>query len=210
MVFSTLVTPAYIRNMLIETLTPERIAGIEESVLAQMPFWQSLVAKLIDIKKPLTHLRDYMVQHPLEAERLIIELLDQLEVREHLAEAIAGFTPETLDTDTQEALAQYLTTTTGDLLVDHRDNLRGLLENLSTSSTRVLSKALMKADYKKWLLARYPNYDETLAQWLSGRMLAHLDTQTLLNPVLKPLCHTLSMLVALFSGLLGVLLAALI
>ena len=166
-VFSTLVTPSYIRKSMVDSLSDDRILHIESVVLSQMPFWQSLLAKLLDLKKIFSLFREYLEQHPAEADQLILEMLDQLEVREHMTDAIAAFEPHKMDDETQQAVAAYLGTATTQLLVDHMNDLADLAKNLSPKSRRAITKALLKADYKTWLAARYPGYENGLARWIS-------------------------------------------
>lgn len=166
MLFSTLLTPDYIRQLIAEGLTESNIQRIEAGVSHQVGGLKGLLVRFMGIDQTLLKLRDFCEQHPQEAESHITETLDRMEIRERIAERISNFRFNELPTDTQEAIVGYLSGLLSETLIDHRAEVGQMVNEWSGSTSRVLINRLLQVNVKQWLSEKRPQLKGELARFI--------------------------------------------
>lgn len=167
-VFNMLITPDYIRRALIDALTGENIKVIEQAIQSRTGGLKGLLMKFVDLDRGLGEIRDFLYEHPAEANRLVLEWIDRLELREKLAEKIAVFSVEDLPPEVRQTLITYLGSMTLDLLVDYRTEIAGLVSGLSREASRAVAKSLIKTDYRSGIKSIRPELGHETAAFVHG------------------------------------------
>jgi uncharacterized membrane protein YheB (UPF0754 family) len=174
-IFDTLLTPAYLRQVLVEGLSDTNIMRIDKGLSEQVGGLKGLLMRFAGIDKGLLKLRDYLDTEPAEAESRITELLDQLEIREKLAERISNFSFEALPTETREALLAYATGILTETLVDHRQEIGEAVSRWSGRASRMMINRILQVDLRAWLNEKRPDLKLELARFLKRYLDRELD-----------------------------------
>lgn len=164
--FSTLLTPSYIRKLVTEGLTEGNILVIEKTVSQQMGGIKGFLVRFMGVEQMLTGLREHFRNEPDISERQITEILDRLEVRERLAERIARFSFADLPVETQVAVQQYLATLSTELLVDHHVEIRQAVAKWSQTGSRAVINRALQMNFKRWLNEKRPDVKREVARFL--------------------------------------------
>jgi len=166
MLFSTLLTSSYIRQLLTEGLTDSNIQRIQAGVTQQVGGLKGLLVRFMGIDQTLLHLREFCQNNPQESEEHITEVVDRMEIRERIAERISNFRFIDLPADTQQAVTGYLSALLSETLVDHRLEIAGLVSNWSGATSRLLINRLLQMNLKSWLNERRPKFKEDMARFI--------------------------------------------
>jgi uncharacterized membrane protein YheB (UPF0754 family) len=185
MLFSTLLTPHYLRQLLAEGLTESNIQRIESGVSHQVGGLKGLLVKFMGIEQTLLRLREFCEQQPQEAEAHITEVLDRMEVRERIAERISNFRFTELPAETQEAVAGYMSSILSESLADHRPEMTQMVTEWSGAASRMLINQLLQVNLKTWLNEKRPELKTEMARFLLRYL--NRELQSLLARVLPVL-----------------------
>lgn len=166
-VFATLFTPATLREILIEGLSDDNTKRLEHYLYNETTGLQSLLVRFVDVQKYLTQVRVYLLDHPTRAEGKILSFLDDLEVRERLAEKLEQYDWGNLTPDTKEAIAQFIDRCLIDTLLDHGTELTAVVTSWSPDVSRMITRFLVENDWLGWAIEQYIDVpDKPLATWL--------------------------------------------
>jgi uncharacterized membrane protein YheB (UPF0754 family) len=166
LLFSTLLTPAYMREMIVEGLNDTNITRIEHGVSSRIGGLKGLIVRMMGMDKSLAQLRDRFRENPEAAENELTELLDKLGAREKLAERISSFSFGELPQDAQEALLQHVAGILTENLSDHRQEISESVLSLSGKGSRMLINRMLQLDLKAWLNEKRPDLKRELARFL--------------------------------------------
>lgn len=186
LLFSTLLTPCSIRQMLSEGLTDGNILLIERGLSQQVGGVKGFLVRFMGVDQSLFKLRDFFRDHPEEADVHITNILDRLEVRERLAEKLSDFSFETLQPGTREAIFTYSASLMSETLSDHRQEIMAAVSNWSGQGSRMVINRLLQMDLRMWLNEKRPDLKANLArflhqylhrelEWMVGRILPFLN-----------------------------------
>lgn len=164
--FGTLITPAAIRKVLADGLTDQNIALVQKNLSRQIGGWKGFMVRWMGADNSLRKLRDFLNEEPEEAEARITELLDQVEMRERLAERLAGFTFAQLPEETQSVLRAYIAGLIQEGLVDHKAEIVALVAEWSRKGGRLLINKLLQTDLRAWLSDKRPELKRELARFI--------------------------------------------
>ncbi len=164
--FSTLLTPFYIRKMVVEGLTEGNILVIEKSLSEQMGGLKGFLVRFMGVEQMLTGLREFFRNEPEQAEAQITNILDRLEVRERLAERISRFSFVDLPADTQEVVRNYVAHLLTEVLTDNRVEISVALAGWSGLASRTVINRLLQMNLKLWLNEKRPDLKRDLARFL--------------------------------------------
>lgn len=165
--FLAVLTPTVVRELLIEALSETNAQRLERYLYSEASGLQSLLIRFVDFQKYLAQLRTFLLDHPEEAEDRILVLLDDLEVRERLAERLYSHDWDNLPLETQTAIGQFLDRCLMDTLMDHGPVLTGMLTALSPDISRMMTRFLVENDWLGWAATQYVDTPEQpLARWL--------------------------------------------
>jgi uncharacterized membrane protein YheB (UPF0754 family) len=183
--FNTLMTPPYLRQMLVEGLSEGNILMIEKGISSGIGGVKGVLVKLMGLDKTLMQLRDFCQDKPEESEQRITEMLDKLEVRERLAERISRFSFEELSPETRSAVLGYTVSMLSETLVDNRVEILATLESWSSRASRAVISQFLQLNVKTWLNEKRPDLKLQIARFLNRYLHRELElTITRLLPVL--------------------------
>lgn len=165
-IFGTMLTPEYLRQILVEGLSDTNIMRIEKGLSSQVGGIKGMLMRFAGIGKGLLKLRDWLDGEPEVVESRITEILDRLEIREKLAERINNFSFQELAPDTREALLAYATTVFVDAVVDHRPEINDAVSRWSGKASRMIINRLLQIDLKEWLNLKRPDLKRELAAFM--------------------------------------------
>lgn len=173
--FSTLLTPPYLRKIVVDGLTEGNILLIERSISQQVGGVKGFLARFMGIDETLQKLKDFFESQPTEAEARITDMLDKLEIRERLAERISNFAFEDLQPETQEAVIGYATSLLSEALSDHRPEITQAIANWSGAGSRMVINRLLQLNLKQWLNEKRPDLKRELARFLNRYLHRELE-----------------------------------
>jgi uncharacterized membrane protein YheB (UPF0754 family) len=176
LIFSTLLTPYYIRHLVAEGLTESNIQRIEHGVSRQVGGLKGLLVRFMGIDQTLLKVREFCASNPAEAEDHITEMLDRMEIRERVAERISNFRFAELPPETREAVTGYLSTMAAETLIDHRAEISGLVNAWSGTASRMLINRLLQFSLKKWLNEKHPELKREMARFIMRYLQRELKT----------------------------------
>lgn len=163
LVFNTALSPGKVRLFLVDLLTDTNNERIETLIRNQIHGLQGLLLRFLDIQKALQQLRDFLKEQPAGSEDLILELIDQLELREKTAQQLLAFSPQHLSGESLEHIKAYLSLSLKKALIQHRDELALALSNLSQEATHSLTKHLFTMD---WSDGNFPGFKRDAARFI--------------------------------------------
>jgi uncharacterized membrane protein YheB (UPF0754 family) len=160
-----LITPVNVRGVLIEVLTLENIDIVEETIRSRVGGVQGILMRFVDIKKGFYQFRQFLLVDVVEAERLIADMLEHLEVETKLAGRILKFSPQQLPVETLEGIKQHGAVVVKKLLVEHREEISQTLCNLGEEATHSITSTLMHIDYTQLSRSWLPGFKKDLARF---------------------------------------------
>jgi len=166
LIFSTLLTPYYLRHLISEGLTESNIQRIESGVSSQVAGLKGLLVRFMGIDKTLLNLREFCIGNPEAAEANIMEVLDRMEIRERVAERINNFRFAELPEETRSAVIGYLSSLLTETLADHRAEISGLVNAWSGTASRMVINRLLQVSLKTWLNEKHPELKGEIARFI--------------------------------------------
>lgn len=185
MLFSTLLTPHYIRKMLVESLTEGNILIIEKTLSQQMGGIKGFLVRFMGVEQMLTGMREHFRNEPEAAEQQITEILDRLEVRERLAEKVTRFSFSDLPVETRQGVENYIVTLIEETLTDHRPEIREAIASWSGTASRLVINRLLQVDLKLWLNEKRPDVKREMARFLDRYL--HRELEVMISRILPVL-----------------------
>lgn len=164
--FNTLLTPAYLRHMLVESLTESNILLVEKTLSTQIGGVKGFLVRFMGVEQTLAQLKTFCQEQPEEAEKRLTECLDRLEVRERLTERISRFSFADLPEETRLALMGYLGALMRETVSDHRADLERALASWSGQLSRLLVNRVLQLDVKRWLNESHPSLKPSVAVFI--------------------------------------------
>jgi uncharacterized membrane protein YheB (UPF0754 family) len=183
--FNTLLTPAYIRHMLVEGLSEGNILLIEKGISTQIGGVKGILVRFMGVEKTLTQLRDFCKAQPEDAEARITEFLDKLEVRERLAERVSQFSFAELQPETRDALLGYTVALLTETISDNRAEIQDTLAKWSGIASRMVINRVMQINLKSWLNEKRPDLKKELARFLNRYL--HRELALMIRGILPAL-----------------------
>jgi uncharacterized membrane protein YheB (UPF0754 family) len=183
--FSTLLTPPYLRQIIVEGLTDTNIVRIERGISQQLGGIKGLIARFIGIDQTLMKLRDFFESHPVEAEAQITSFLDRVEMRERIAERISSFAFEDLTDETRQAVLDYVASLVVETLSDNRAEITRAVSSWSGTGSRMLINRMLQINLKEWLNLKRPDLKVEIARFLNRYL--HRELELMISRVLPVL-----------------------
>ncbi|MCE3236554.1 MAG: hypothetical protein K0Q50_2745 [Vampirovibrio sp.] len=183
--FNTLLTPPYLRKMVVDGLTEGNILLIERGVSNQVGGVKGFLVRFMGIDDTLQKLKTFFETQPAEAEIQITEMLDKLEVRERLAERISGFSFSDLSVETRSAVLGYIASIVTETLADNRAEITEAVSNWSGTASRLLINRLLQLNLKTWLNEKRPDLKQELAAFLNRYL--HRELELMIGRILPVL-----------------------
>lgn len=183
--FNTLLTPPYIRKMVVDGLTEGNILLIERGVSQQVGGVKGFLVRFMGIDDTLQKLKTFFESQPADAEVQITETLDRLEIRERLAERISGFSFSDLAPETRQAVLGYIGSLVTETLSDNRTEITQAISNWSGTVSRLLINRLLQLNLKQWLNEKRPDLKRELAAFLNRYL--HRELELMIGRILPVL-----------------------
>lgn len=161
-----ILTPANVRQTLVDILTVENIEIIEEAIRSRVGGLTGLLIRFVDLKKGFYQLRQFLSDEVEEAEALIAEVLERFELEQKLTEKILQFSPQQLPVETLEDARQHINTMLKTLLIRHQNEIRQALGSLGEEATQSITSALMHIDYSQLSQNWLPGFKRDLARFI--------------------------------------------
>ncbi len=185
LLFSTLLTPPYLRKMVTDGLTEGNILLIERGISQQVGGVKGFLTRFMGIDETLHKLKAFFESQPAEAEAQITEMLDRLEIRERLAERISNFSFADLQTETQNAVIGYAVDLLSETLSDHRAEITQAIASWSGTGSRIIINRLLQLNLKQWLNEKRPDLKRELARFLNRYL--HRELELMIGRILPVL-----------------------
>lgn len=187
LLFTTLLTPYYLRIMLVDGLRDSNIQRIQTGLRQRISGLKGLLVRFMGIDQILLKIRLFCEEHPEQAEAYITDILDRMEVREKLAERISNFAFDDLPEDARQAIIVYFTAHFCDFMVDNRDDVTQAIATVGKAGSRMLINRLLQMNLKQWLSESRPELKQGIARFSSRYLRQNLATfiQRLL-PIVNP------------------------
>jgi uncharacterized membrane protein YheB (UPF0754 family) len=180
--FNTLLTPPYLRQIVVEGLTDTNIVRIEQGVVQQLGGIKGFIVRLMGLDKTLTKLRDFFESHPAEAEAQITDILDRIEIRERIAERINNFAFDDFSDETQSAVLDYMASIAIETLSDNRAEITQAISSWSGTGSRLLINRLLQINLKDWLNNKRPDLKLELARFFNRYL--HRELELMISRIL--------------------------
>lgn len=150
-VFGTFLTPAAIRQMLLESVAHAPTETLEKIIKQQLSGIAGMVIKFIDLKPVIERFKSTVIEEPQQFTRTVLQLLDQFEIREKLAERLTRFSWKDLPEQDRENIKHWINRFLEEWLQDDPDTLCQLLVNMGSGSSRLLMRGILQTDLLKML-----------------------------------------------------------
>ncbi|MEB3286266.1 MAG: hypothetical protein VKJ04_02065 [Vampirovibrionales bacterium] len=192
-VFSTFLTPKTIRAMAIEGLMSLPAERIETAIKQSLSGWSGLIGRFVDLKPVIEQMKLDLINKPELGTDLIIKAIDQMEVREKLAEGMSKLDWQRLDKNERAAICDWLNQFVDEWLQDDPNTLAMLVSSVLTSASRMLMALFLKTNWQQ------------LTQAVSIPYIDQRKRQQICLAMLRPLLVKISLFPMIFGFLMGLL-----
>lgn len=175
LMFSTILTPSYLRTVMAEGLSDETIEEINNALKRQVKGLRGVLMSFIDVKKGIYDFKYFLLGEPETAEQLILEMEDRLEVREKLVTQVMQFSPRQLPAESLEELRRFMVQYLRGVLVENREEIAGLVGSLSAEATHTLTNHLLQIDFKDWGERTLPGFKRDVARFVHTYLSKELE-----------------------------------
>ncbi|HEY9756291.1 MAG TPA: DUF445 family protein [Oculatellaceae cyanobacterium] len=143
-VMEAFVTPAKIRGIVINLLSPQNINAIDESIQVHAGGPYKILARIIGVKRVCYEWRNFLEKEPDQAERVVGDLIKRFGIRDQLAVGIANFDMRTLPLQTIAKLKQNVIEFVQTFLVQHRNEILEALTKVQGEAMAAVQAAIIR------------------------------------------------------------------
>jgi uncharacterized membrane protein YheB (UPF0754 family) len=138
------VTPAKVRGIVVNLLSPQNINAIDESIQAHAGGPYKILARIIGVKRVCYEWRNFLEKDPDSAERVISDLIKRFGIRDQLALSVSNFDMRTLPLQTIAKLKQNLIEFVQTFLVQHRHDLLEAITKVQGEAMAAVRSAIIR------------------------------------------------------------------
>ncbi|HEY9715062.1 MAG TPA: DUF445 family protein [Chroococcales cyanobacterium] len=136
-------TPAKVRNALIQILSPQNINSMDESIQAHASGPYRILAKIIGVKRVCYEWRNFLEKEPDEAHKIIGDLIKRFGIMDQIAVQIANFDMRSLPLQTITRFKQDLIRFVEHFIVDHRADLLESVKRIQDEAMGTVRAAII-------------------------------------------------------------------
>lgn len=162
----TIVTPANVRQILIDILIPENIALLDSAIRQRVTGFQGLVLRFVDISKSFSEFRLFLIDEVEEAETVIAQALEHLAVEQKVQQQVLKFSPQQLPVETLEEVKLTVIDSLRKALITHQEAIIQVASQLSEEATQAITRSLVHVDYKTLAKTWLPGFKRDLARFI--------------------------------------------
>ena len=184
-IFSTLVTPAFLRENFVEVLTKENVELLQRNVRSRVSGWQALIMLFVNVDKSLYEFRDFLIEQPTASEEMILQMLDHSEIREKLIHRLESFAPDQFQPEIWEEFKVYMRQATKNFLKANKEPIIAGLTSVNQQFARSFTRQLLERRIQRELIEHFPKLQKELAKFIQPFLSRQLDQ--LIERMLKTL-----------------------
>lgn len=214
MLFNTLLTPASLREILLDGLTDENIQQLERTLSNQIGGVKGFLLRLMGLGEGLRSFRQFLEADPEASEQQLTDIMDQFELRERLAERMSAFQFAELPEETQTVIVQYVARNTANWLQDNRLEISDVAFAWTREASRLMMNRILQWNARPWLDSVRPKWRQSLAVFVHGRLTEMVKAQngkanslleSMMNAWLQPVFFRFSLASGAFGFTLGLI-----
>lgn len=156
--FRSLLSPANIRQTLYTVLTPQRAVALQKILREKTTGALKFVLSLVNIEGMFLNLKEYVHSEPQKSEKLIEEIIEQMQIKEDLTDKVASLDFKKLSFEDISLLKENLRKGICQQLIEHRHSLDRALAHLDgiigenlNQKIRDFTPAQIKPELREWL-----------------------------------------------------------
>ncbi len=143
-IMEAFITPAKLRNIVVNLLSPQNINAIDESIQVHAGGPYKLLARIIGVKRVCYEWRNFLEKEPEASEKVIADLVKRFGIRDQLAIGIANFDMRTLPMQTIGKLKHNLIEFVQTFLIQHRQDLLDALTKVQGEAMSSVRAAIIR------------------------------------------------------------------
>ncbi len=143
-IMENIVNPAQIRTLLLNTLTPQNIGALDDSIQAHATPPLKLLARIINVKNVCNETRKFMEQEPEKANKVILDLLNRFEIKDQIAQKILTFDMRAMPMQSVSNLRTSMIGFAERFLVDHKEDIISGVERIQGEAVGTVQAAIIR------------------------------------------------------------------
>ncbi len=142
-IMENIVSPAQIRGVLVNMLTPQNIGALDDSIQAHATPPLKLLARIINVKNVCNETRKFMESDPDKAAKVINDLIHRFDIKGQISQKIMTFDMRAMPMQSVANLRTSLISFVESFLVEHKQDLVSGVERIQGEAIGTVQNAII-------------------------------------------------------------------